>query len=166
MIDEIGVDSEMRAKGELMAPNFNHVGLTVADIPTSARFYSLLGFTPEEPDAVVCDGQWIKTMSGFSDADLRIAWLELDGVSLELLQYESPTGGSSSPLATKDAGSAHVAVGMEDVEAEYARLSAVGVQFRSEPITVPDGVWAGTKAVYAVDPDGNTVELIQMSSDS
>jgi catechol 2,3-dioxygenase-like lactoylglutathione lyase family enzyme len=149
-----------------MPHTFNHMGLTVADIQASARFYGLLGFTPVEPEAVVCDEQWIKTMSGYPDADLRIAWLDLDGITLELLQYESPDGGDSSPLETKDAGSAHVAVGLDDVEAEYARLLAEGVKFRSEPITVPDGIWAGIKAVYATDPDGNTVELIQMPAEA
>lgn len=145
-----------------MAHSFNHVGLTVSDIAESARFYSLFGFTPEKPDAVVCDDQWIKVMSGYPDADLRIAWMELDGMTLELLQYESPAGGVSTPLATKDAGSAHVAVELDDVEAEHARLTSEGVEFRSAPITVPDGPWAGVKAVYAVDPDGNVIELIQM----
>jgi catechol 2,3-dioxygenase-like lactoylglutathione lyase family enzyme len=149
-----------------MAHSFNHVGLTVADIATSARFYAQFGFTPEEPEAVVCDEQWIKTMSKYPDADLRIAWLELDGVTLELLQYESPVGGKTTPLGTNDAGSAHVAIGLDDVEAEYARLSAAGINFRSEPITVPDGPFAGIQAVYAIDPDGNTVELIQMPAES
>jgi catechol 2,3-dioxygenase-like lactoylglutathione lyase family enzyme len=145
-----------------VAHTFNHVGLTVADIPTSARFYAQFGFTPEEPNAVVCNDQWIKTMSGYPDAELKIAWLQLDGTTLELLQYDQPAGGSATPLGTKDAGSAHVAVGVDDVEGEYARLTAAGVQFRSKPISVPDGDFAGIKAVYAIDPDGNALELIQL----
>jgi catechol 2,3-dioxygenase-like lactoylglutathione lyase family enzyme len=145
---------------------FNHVGITVSDIAESARFYARFGFGPEEPTPVPCTDQWIKTMSGFPEAELKIAWLELDGITLELLQYDRPAGGKSTPLATKDAGSAHVAVGLDDVESEYARLTSEGVQFRSAPITVPDGQWAGIKAVYAIDPDGNTVELIQMPAEA
>lgn len=149
-----------------MAPVFNHVGFTVTDIAQSAKFYSQFGFSPAEPEAVDCKDQWIKTMSDYEDAELKIAWLELDGITLELLQYIRPEGGKRTPLETKDSGSAHVAVGIDDVQAEYERLSAEGVEFRSAPITVPDGPWAGIKAVYATDPDGNTCELIQLPVES
>ena len=145
-----------------MAYSINHFGLTVADISRSAAFYAQFGFEPPDAEAVDCTDQWIKTMSGFPDAELKIAWLSLNGITLELLQYVSPAGAKRTSLETKDAGSAHVAIGVDDIEDEHARLSAQGVTFRSAPITVPDGPWAGVKAVYATDPDGNTVELLQI----
>lgn len=44
----------------------------------------------------------------------------------------------------------------DDIEADYARLSARGVRFFSEVKTVPQGKYVGLQ-----DPDGNLLELIQ-----
>ena len=44
-----------------------------------------------------------------------------------------------------------------------ARLRAAGVTIRSSgPVTIEDdGDWAGATCLYATDPDGFTVELIE-----
>jgi catechol 2,3-dioxygenase-like lactoylglutathione lyase family enzyme len=144
-----------------MRNGFHHVGLTVADIARSARFYARLGFTPERPTPMEFNADWIKTMTGLDDAHVLIAHLQLDSTVLELLQYLAPTGAKSATLANADAGSAHIAVGTNDLSREYERLKSRGVAFRSPPITVPDGPLAGGRAVYAADPDGNTVELVE-----
>ena len=146
-----------------MGHKFDHVGLTVTDIARSAAFYARFGFTPSDPEPTDCVEPWIKTLTGFPDAEVRIAFQELDGVLLELLQYVAPEGGKKTSLLAKDAGSAHVAIGVDDVHEEYARLVAEGVEFCSEPVVIPDGIWKGMKIVYAIDPDGNIIELSQGS---
>ena len=45
---------------------------------------------------------------------------------------------------------------VEDIDAEVARLSAEGVEFRNDVVTGPGGA-----QVLAVDPSGNFVELFQ-----
>jgi predicted enzyme related to lactoylglutathione lyase len=45
---------------------------------------------------------------------------------------------------------------VEDIDAEIARLSAEGVQFRNEVVRGPGGA-----QVLAIDPSGNFVELFQ-----
>ncbi len=45
---------------------------------------------------------------------------------------------------------------VDDLDAEIARLSGEGVQFRNEVVAGPGG-----KQVLAVDPSGNLVELFQ-----
>jgi lactoylglutathione lyase len=148
-------------------PNgFHHVGLTVADIRRSARFYARLGFKPERPVPMELDADWIKTMTGFDDAHMLIAHMQIGGTVLELLQYLAPVGAQRTSIGAADAGSAHVAVGTDDLSVEYERLKAHGVPFRSAPITVPNGPLAGGRAVYAQDPDGNTVELVEWPLES
>jgi predicted enzyme related to lactoylglutathione lyase len=50
---------------------------------------------------------------------------------------------------------------VEDVSAEYQRLSEAGVDFVSSPNRIDEGVNAGGWTVYFIDPDGITLELVQ-----
>lgn len=141
----------------------DHVGITVADIETSAEFYHRLGFGPYPPNINVADKEWIKVMTGFDDAHLRITQMSLGKVRLELLQYVTPEGEKQVTTRTCDAGNAHMGINVDDLAWEYERLTEMGVEFRSAPIVVSDGADAGVKAVYLSDPDGNTVELVEWS---
>jgi glyoxylase I family protein len=145
-----------------MNRRFDHIALTVTNIERSVSFYSLLGFVRVTPEPVDVDTAWIKTMTGIPDAHLQVQNLELGQTTLELLHYVRPKTPAHADMPLTSAGAAHVAVAMDDVYAEFKRLSAVGVKFRSEPITVPQGLsFAGFKAVYGFDPDGYTFEILQ-----
>jgi hypothetical protein len=56
-----------------------------------------------------------------------------------------------------------VAIEVADVAGAVARLGGAGAAIRSRgPVAIEhDGDWAGVTCVYAVDPDGFTVELLQ-----
>ena len=54
-------------------------------------------------------------------------------------------------------GISHIAVETEDIEADYTRLTQLGVPCNSEPID-----FGAVIALYARDPDGNTIEWLQM----
>lgn len=146
-----------------MKNQFHHVGLTVGDIEKSVEFYKLLGFTRDGDKPFAVKDRWIKTMTGFPDAHLLIQNLVLgNGTILELLQYVAPKGTNSGPIPTCNTGSAHVAVAVDDIDAEYKRLSSAGVRFRSEPITVSAEAAEGVRACYGIDPDGYTFEILQL----
>lgn len=49
----------------------------------------------------------------------------------------------------------------DDLDAEIARLTAAGVQFRNDVVTGPGG-----KQVLVVDPSGNLIELFQPAAAS
>ena len=51
---------------------------------------------------------------------------------------------------------------MEDITATYDELSAKGVEFNS-PNTVDDGPPAGWRWAYFSDPDGHTIELVEVA---
>lgn len=74
------------------------------------------------------------------------------------LRKPEPTVPEAAPVSTT--GRAHIAVAVDDVTAESQRLTAAGITFVSAPVTVPDGNLAGVTAVYARDPDGNSVEIL------
>lgn len=46
-----------------------------------------------------------------------------------------------------------------DIEAEYERLTAGGMEFHSEPVRVNDRV----RSVYGRDPFGNVIELEEVA---
>jgi catechol 2,3-dioxygenase-like lactoylglutathione lyase family enzyme len=58
-------------------------------------------------------------------------------------------------------GAAHLAFAVGDLNAEYTRLSGLGVRFFSPPNEITDGVNAGGAAVYFYGPDDIVHELVQ-----
>jgi len=142
-------------------PSLNHIGITVSDIAQTAGFLSLLGFEPRDPDQVVAKDSWIRTMTGYAKADLRIAMVHLGDTAIELVSYVSPEGEPKATTELRDVGNTHIAVTVKDIDAEYRRLRDAGIEFISAPIRVPDGPLEGARGVYLTDPDGNLIELSQ-----
>jgi catechol 2,3-dioxygenase-like lactoylglutathione lyase family enzyme len=144
-------------------PGLHHVGLTVSDLEQSIRFYrDLLGLGVRERDEIA--GGPIESITGVAGGRVRIADLDFGGGStLELTQYLAPPGGAVHPRPV-DAGHVHVGIEVDDIEAVYARLMTAGVVTRSKPTALVDAgpFWSGAKVVHALDPDGVTVELVEM----
>ncbi len=139
-----------------------HVSFTVEDIERSLGFYrDTLGM--ELVGRMERVGEDISRIVAFEDAHLKIAFLELPrggGMQLELIEYVSPRG---HPIdrRTCNSGSAHICFMVEDIHSVYETLKARGVRFKSEPVAILTGVNRGGYAMYFLDPDGNTLELVQ-----
>ncbi|MEU5761245.1 VOC family protein [Nocardia sp. NPDC047648] len=135
----------------------DHASVTVEDIDRSLSFYrdllgmSVLGRGELDGDTSTTDG-------------IRIAWADLDpgdGGVLEVVQYLMPLG---KPLQQSvcDPGSGHIAVRVTDAYAAHDELVHAGVRVLTSPSTLADpDRWAGVTFFYALDPDGQTVEIIQ-----
>jgi catechol 2,3-dioxygenase-like lactoylglutathione lyase family enzyme len=109
------------------------------------------------------DSPQIGAVTGFDGARIRYADLDAGGGRLvELLQYLSPAA-AAAPVAPNVPGSGHVAIQVADIAGALSRLRAAGVAIRSSgPVAIEDdGDWAGVTCLYATDPDGFTVELIE-----
>lgn len=139
----------------------DHVSITTADLDASIAFYAdLLGLRVldrgESEDAEVA------VMIDLERA--RIRWADLDvgdGVVLELLQFLDPVG---APLNRSpwDPGATHTGLQVDDIDAMHARLREAGVRVISKPVRLTEkGSWHGTKVLYAVDPDGTWIELVE-----
>ncbi len=72
--------------------------------------------------------------------------------------------GAAAAGPTCDVGNGHLGFTVDDIWAAYRKLSASGVRFKSEPVSITQGPNKGGWAVYFVDPDGITLEMIQRAN--
>jgi catechol 2,3-dioxygenase-like lactoylglutathione lyase family enzyme len=56
----------------------------------------------------------------------------------------------------------HVALLVEDLEAVLARIASSGWEAAGKPQTLTKGPNAGKRVVYVRDPDGTTLEFMQI----
>jgi catechol 2,3-dioxygenase-like lactoylglutathione lyase family enzyme len=141
----------------------HHIGLTVSDLERSIDFYcAILGCTVRERSET--SGFEVESLTGVAGAHIMTADLELDGGTvLELLQYLAPRGERLAQMRFQP-GHSHVGFRVDDVDAAYERLAARGAEPTS-PITIkePGSAWDGVRAFYALDPDGRTVECLELA---
>src|SRR5205814_950421 len=92
-------------------------------------------------------------IAGPERAGRAVGLADLDtagGRILELLQYHSPPG-TALRQTTRDPGSAHIALTVDDVDATLSRLAGAGVQpLSTRPVTIeaPGSSWHGCRCVY------------------
>ena len=137
----------------------HHVSFTVSDMERSLDFYrGALGFEVLNDRTVA--GPFAETVTTLKGVRMRIIHLSGYGQGLELIQYLAAAGQPEAPR-TCDTGRAHPCYVVDDIEAEIARLSELGVRFLSEVMTVEGGPNAGNRMVYFLDPDGIPMEFTQ-----
>ena len=138
----------------------NHVGLTVSSLERSIAFYrDLLGFNVVYERGEVT-AEYMPRLVGIPGARLKIAGLDIPGLHLDLVEYIERKGATSAG-PTSDIGNVHVGFTVDDLWAAYHSLSSAGVRFKSEPVSPTTGPNKGGWAIYFVDPDGITLEMIQ-----
>jgi lactoylglutathione lyase len=132
--------------------SINHVGHCVTDLARARRFYEeLLGFRlvrqMEVPDSPADRLLQIEAPLG-----LEVAYLEKDGVVLELLCFDRPANPPRRPRKLNEPGLTHLSASVEDPRAAAQRAVELGGE-----------IVAGTDvgaAVFVRDPDGQLVELV------
>lgn len=131
----------------------NHVGLRVADITRSTRFYGALGFEPALDMEVPDEGS--RTLTGLEPPiGLRAVYLVNGSFVLELLAFDPrhhPAGRTDRSLA--DTGLTHLSIGVDDLEEAKALIVDRGGEILGDSDV---GV-----AVMARDPDGQLLELLR-----
>lgn len=146
---------------------FFHVSFTVSNLEASVKWYTeVLGL--EYVRGQVQHNAYTARLVNFPDAHLKVAQLRVPGETIplsrhhiELVEYVHPRG-EDIPLDTNRTGVGHWAFMVEDLHAEFARLKALGVQFKSDgPVAIEAGVNKGGYTIYLNDPDGITLELVQ-----
>jgi catechol 2,3-dioxygenase-like lactoylglutathione lyase family enzyme len=143
-------------------PRLHHVAISTPDVDRLVAFYrDLLGF------AVVYAGEWppgteaADALTALEGSSARQVMLRGGNAYLELFEFRSPAAAPVAPhRPVSDHGITHLCLLVDDVDAEQERLRAAGVPFHSPP----QDLGAGVRTTYARDPDGNVVELKQLSS--
>jgi catechol 2,3-dioxygenase-like lactoylglutathione lyase family enzyme len=135
----------------------NHVGITVTDLDASLAFYcDVVGFTLGLRTRA--DGEWFDTLTRNPGADIEIAMLRLENLTLQLVQYHA-AGGITLPLAHHNVGNPHLCIEVDDVDTRHRTISESGLH---DPTPIVDIMATGIRSFYVHDPDGVPVELIQM----
>lgn len=133
--------------------SFNHVGLCVADLARSQRFYEeAFGFTVlrhmEIPDAPADRLLQVSTPLGLS-----VTYLQRDGLVLELLHYRRDGNPPARARVLNEPGLTHLSLTVDDLAAACASVQEQG----GEVLSATDVV----AAVFVRDPDGQLIELMK-----
>lgn len=172
----------------------HHLSFTVSDLERTVGFYArLLGFRlvgrkhrrapdlgdalrgraglvsgPTEPageDSGLAATTHTPVLSPPQPAEILIADMELAGTRVEFIQYVNPPT-RPYPGDPSVAGSGHIALLTEDIEAEVSRLEGAGVRFHTPVRTVRDPGRPVWRWCYFRDPDGIVVELVQSGGET
>ena len=140
----------------------DHTGITVSNLERSLAFWrDVLGF--EFSHTAHQKGEMAEEITGVKDAELKLAVLKTaGGHKIELLEYLAPADRKRANLRPCDVGSVHVALLVEDLEAVLTQIAASGWEAAGKPQTLKTGPNVGKRVVYVRDPDGATVELMQV----
>ena len=140
----------------------SHVALVTPDIDRLVGFYRhLLGVDPYRRSDLV-EGPRCDAVVDVDGARIRAAWFNAGNMILELWQYLHPaTAEPGEPPPLEKIGYNKIAFEVDDLSHDYERLVASGVGFLSEPVEI-----AGIGEVYARDPDGNLISLLQLAPGS
>jgi catechol 2,3-dioxygenase-like lactoylglutathione lyase family enzyme len=145
-----------------MSTSLDHVGFTVSDLDCSLPFYrNLLGM--EMLWERVYEEEYVRTLVGYPTVRLRCAYLRIPGstAKVELLEYQNVPR-EHSELHRADPGNAHLALSVPNLDALCRRLKEAGVKVVSEPVVSTAGQFQGTKTVYVQDPDGISIQLVEI----
>jgi catechol 2,3-dioxygenase-like lactoylglutathione lyase family enzyme len=154
-LDGVPIELTERA-GE--APVFSHLRINVADLDASVAWYGRLGFTATAAArSAEADNAVFSYASMVTEGDLSF--------SLELTQWEDPKGTGLAASPAYHRGLYRIALGVDDVNDAYRRLSVTA----AEPLTAPEFVelpgtkLGGVTVLFLRDPDGVVVELVGRS---
>ncbi|MBI3246063.1 MAG: VOC family protein [Deltaproteobacteria bacterium] len=147
-----------------MIKSIFHININVTDFDRSLAFYKNLGFKVvlnigEGPNPANDVGL------GIPHSVARAALLALGddprATRIDLIEWKQPkTEGTGYPHLYH-AGAARIALFTKDLDEEYQRLKALGVECVSEPVVIRFPNKAGAKFFCFKDPDGTFLELIE-----
>ncbi len=143
----------------------HHVGFVVRDLDRSIYFYhDTLGLPFANEPTPWFDGPELEKGVGVPEAKLRQVSLWVgEHSTMELIEYANRPKTSTESVPNNYLGAAHVCFKVDDIHATKAELEAKGVQFYSDVNVVDSGPLAGWRWVYFSDPDGLTLELVEVA---
>ncbi len=144
-----------------MPVNVNHhIGLRVADIERSARFYAdAFGARMTTQPMAYGPPDASDILGGPPELTFRVCHIGFDEGTIELFEFGEPYR-ETAPLPVTGGGIIHYALQVDDVEDALERVERAGGK-RMWPALREVG--ATGKVIYATDPDGHVLELIDLS---
>jgi catechol 2,3-dioxygenase-like lactoylglutathione lyase family enzyme len=151
------------SRNEFRIISADHTGITVSNLERSLAFWrDILGF--ELSHTAHQTGEMAEQITGVKGAELKLAVVKAPGGhKIELLEYlASPDRKKHIDLRPCDIGHVHVALIIDDLEAVLKRIAAAGWKEAGKPQMLSTGPNAGKRVVYVRDPDGTTIEFMQL----
>jgi catechol 2,3-dioxygenase-like lactoylglutathione lyase family enzyme len=145
----------------MLFTGLDHVGFSVSDMDRSVRWYTeFLGDPPQLRK--VWDVEYVSRIVGYPNCKMDCSFWRLPGGTiLELIQYLEPPVGIVD-MESYNAGNGHLCLVTEDLASDFERLRG-RVEFRDpDPVRIPWGPYEGGWACYLRDPDGISIELMQL----
>ena len=138
--------------------SFHHVGITVSNLERAVEWYStVFGLKPGV--ALEVRGPSGEQVLRLPPHVHRAVLLPIGDFAIELLEFIP----ARKPMEMRqdDVGYVYICFAVEDLDDVYARLTAAGIDFHTEPMLAEEGQIAGSKFCVMRDPDGKTIELVQ-----
>lgn len=145
-----------------------HIGLTVRNLEDSVRFYKgTLGL--KETGRLHMEGKETDILFNIEGCRADICYLKgnehIMCPPIELIDIVSDIEDKNHnfEVTMKDIRVSEICFKVDDIDEEYKRLKALGVEFLSEPqsFDFSEAGYGRSKAVYLRDNDGNVLELIE-----
>lgn len=144
-----------------MIRGIHHTAISTGDLERLLRFYrDLLGFEEVSSFSWNVGSKESDKITGLRDSSARAVMLKAGNAFLEIFEFATPTpktGDANRPVC--DHGITHICLAVSGIEEEYERLKASGMIFHCAPTTSTSG-----KVTYGRDPDGNVVELLEVTN--
>lgn len=144
---------------DIQVQRADHVGFAVASLDEALWFWvDCLGAQLVRTSEM--GGEFLCQVTGAHGAKVRLAIVSLAEQTIKLLEYQGPDR-PNVPAKPFDPGFAHLALVVDDIDALLVRIVAYCWKTQGTPQTITSGERAGTRVIYAVGPDGATIEFMQ-----
>jgi len=146
-----------------MIRGVHHVAINTSNLERLVAFYrDVVGF-----ELLGGIGGWendprFDAITGLKGSAARAAIMRSANIYLELFEYRRPAARNADALLPSDRGYTHICLDVDDARAEHQRLSRNGMTFHGEPVELGGGAII---TIYGRDPDGNVLELQQLSAE-
>lgn len=158
------------ALGDAPRLRWGHININVRDLDRSVAFYGKLGFEvflpgipylnfEQGPEPRPLPDGAAEALGLPNGARGRACIIGLGGGFPKIDLTELADLSPAKPLSSSDVGIVRICLGSSDLEADVARLAALGVEFLSGPRETQDG---RAEIAVCVDPDGTLIELIEV----
>ncbi len=137
-----------------------HLGICVSELERSVAFYRhALGFA--EVGRFRDERGYGSGLLELEDVRLTAVYLERDGWRIELLYYDRPAAvGTRQRRPMNQVGFTHLSFVVEDLDATLTLIGEHG-----GAVIEDSRIELGARAIFATDPDGTRLELIQRAGD-
>jgi len=141
----------------------DHTGITVSNLERSLAFWrDVLGF--EFSHRARQTSEMAEQITGVKGAELKLAVLKAPGGhKIELLEYLAPADRKQHvDLRPCDVAHVHVALTVNNLDAVLEKIATSGWKTAGKPKTLTSGPNAGKRVIYVRDPDGTTIEFMEL----